>query len=888
MKKKILNLLAVLIVLFTGVYQANAALLGRSLNLTAPGGFPAWYQDQNGLALQPCLDQTTPGNPCGLLSEPGFIAANPIVFPTNFPSEVFYYMAQSDTFSVGTAGVTADVLLAIEGGFANATTGVLVAPAAPNAVPIVFNRMRVSIDPAQGTVLAAGAYTVTHPFGSETFQCDAGGNNSPCVFTIDLPAANVFDFNGALGIGVPNTMTVFLKQTVPPPAAGFIGDSGSIVTIPVGQVGQVNNSFSVTGPGLTGPTGSTTQFIVTGKSLGLEVTPATSLNFGAATIAAAPIATAPQTQTVTVTNTTADPVLFGTLATAGANAADFTIAAPLAGAFCNGATVAAGASCSFNITFTPVATTTVLAPRAATILLNPTTVQPVPPVTPAIPNPPPVTLSLSGTAQFPLAVTVTGTGLAGNLGNGSVSSAPAGIGSCTTAGGVNCNASFNAGSTVTLTPTAATNPLSLFDGWSGACTNATGNCIVTMDAAKAATATFIRAFTITTSADANGTITAGSIVKQGTSPTLFITPNTGFHFLSLLDNNVSVTAAVVPPTPPATSSSYAINAISTDHAVAAAFAVNNYVLTRTPTVNGTITGPADADHFTTATFTITPAVGFHIDTLTDSGDATASSQSVQPGTLGTSTYTTSTITGPRTITVTFAVGQENITTSVSKGNGTIVANPAAVNFGSNSTITITPAPGYHIETLTDNGTDVKASVTPGSAAGTFTYTINGVVVEHNVVVGLSNVLNLTSSAGANGTLVCPPTAIFNTTPSITVTPKPKFQIRDILANNTALSFTKPVNPGDAVTIALPAVTADSTVNATFMPSGDLNADGSLTVADALKALRIVIGLQVASGDDAVAMDVAPLGTDNRPQGGNGSDVADVLIILKRVVNVITW
>ena len=73
----------------------------------------------------------------------------------------------------------------------------------------------------------------------------------------------------------------------------------------------------------------------------------------------------------------------------------------------------------------------------------------------------------------------------GGTGDCSVNSIPSAI-ACTKGGGV-CSAGFDSGTSVTLTATPDAN--SLFGGWSGACSNASGDCVVTMDAAKSATAT---------------------------------------------------------------------------------------------------------------------------------------------------------------------------------------------------------------------------------------------------------------------------------------------------------------------------------------------------------------------------------------------------------------
>jgi hypothetical protein len=78
-------------------------------------------------------------------------------------------------------------------------------------------------------------------------------------------------------------------------------------------------------------------------------------------------------------------------------------------------------------------------------------------------------------------VTVAKTG----AGTGTVTSAPGGI-SC----GATCTASFNAGTSVSLS--AAADAGSVFIGWSGACTG-TGACSVTADAAKSVGALFVAA-----------------------------------------------------------------------------------------------------------------------------------------------------------------------------------------------------------------------------------------------------------------------------------------------------------------------------------------------------------------------------------------------------------
>lgn len=87
-----------------------------------------------------------------------------------------------------------------------------------------------------------------------------------------------------------------------------------------------------------------------------------------------------------------------------------------------------------------------------------------------------VTVNPAG-GDLTLTVTKAGTG------SGTVTSSPIGV-DC----GATCSAQFVSNSFVTLTATPAAG--STFTGWSGSGCTGTGSCVVTMDAAKAVTATF--------------------------------------------------------------------------------------------------------------------------------------------------------------------------------------------------------------------------------------------------------------------------------------------------------------------------------------------------------------------------------------------------------------
>jgi len=111
-------------------------------------------------------------------------------------------------------------------------------------------------------------------------------------------------------------------------------------------------------------------------------------------------------------------------------------------------------------------------------------------------------------------------------------------------GGINCpgtcSASFNSGTTVTLTATPA--PGSSFAGWSPPCSG-TGSCIIVVNAPGSVTATFgVVTFSLTVNVTGSGTVTSSpagiscsaatctATFNAGTSVTLSAAPASGFAF----------------------------------------------------------------------------------------------------------------------------------------------------------------------------------------------------------------------------------------------------------------------------------------------------------------------------------------------------------------------
>lgn len=237
----------ILFVAIAPALPAHAALQAVGpLNTTY--GFPSWYQDTNGLALQLCLgtnpDGTGPADANCVLPtagplEPNFPAPFIVGAPgESFPSEAFWYIAEAIRLGVGNGTGNVKFRYALESAFA-------VDPPT-DGQQIAF--LRVNLAPMAGLVPGA-TYTVTHPFGQFTTEpADATGvvpltRFEDGAFGPPLTAATAASF-----LSAPFThIGPFLKQVTPAPPAGYIGDALNESTIEAGPNG---NFLRIEGPSI--------------------------------------------------------------------------------------------------------------------------------------------------------------------------------------------------------------------------------------------------------------------------------------------------------------------------------------------------------------------------------------------------------------------------------------------------------------------------------------------------------------------------------------------------------------------------------------------------------------------------------------------------------------
>jgi hypothetical protein len=159
--------------------------------------------------------------------------------------------------------------------------------------------------------------------------------------------------------------------------------------------------------------------------------------------------------------------------------------------------------------------------------------------------------------------------------------------------------------------------------------------------------------------------------------------------------------------------------------VTATFAINTYAITCNTVGTGTCAAnPATVNDGSTTNITVSPAAGWHVVSVVDTVDGPKAGS-----------YTTSAMHEARTVTATFAINTYAITCNV-VGTGTCTANPATVNDGDTSTITVTPAAGWYLLSVADSVDGVKTGSYTTSAvheARTVTATFSALTAIPNLI-----------------------------------------------------------------------------------------------------------------------------------------------------------
>src|SRR2546423_7717019 len=158
LRTRIMAFMLLMASLIAPVYSTPAhAALAAVGPLDSATKFPFWYQDANGLRLGYCFDPVF----CFLGNQLPSPTQPPSV-PNNFPAEMFYWDA--DASMPTNNGGLAFMRLGLEGAF-------LPGPGVVDGQQVTFGRIRFRLD----NLKAGATYTITHPYGVDTFVAQTGG-----------------------------------------------------------------------------------------------------------------------------------------------------------------------------------------------------------------------------------------------------------------------------------------------------------------------------------------------------------------------------------------------------------------------------------------------------------------------------------------------------------------------------------------------------------------------------------------------------------------------------------------------------------------------------------------------------------------------------------------
>jgi hypothetical protein len=263
-----------------------------------------------------------------------------------------------------------------------------------------------------------------------------------------------------------------------------------------------------------------------------------------------------------------------------------------------------------------------------------------------------------------------------------------------------------------------------FTGWAGDCSG-TGACQLTnVTSPRSVSATFAQ----TTYPIATPTATGGSVyctsnpVPHGQDTICIATPDAGHHFTSWSGDCAGTATACI------------LYNVTGPRSVNATFALNTYPISITPAAaNGTVTcAPNPISHGQDASCTATPDAGYHFTGW--SGDCS-----------GTGACQLTNVTGPRSVSASFALNVYPI--AIHTANGTATCTPNPVTHGQAAACTATAHDNFHFTGWT------------GDCTGSGACTLWDVTGPRSVSASFAlNTYAITTHA-SNGTVTCTPNPV---------------------------------------------------------------------------------------------------------------------------------
>ncbi len=347
-------------------------------------------------------------------------------------------------------------------------------------------------------------------------------------------------------------------------------------------------------------------------------------------------------------------------------------------------------------------------------------------------------------------------------------------------------------------------------------------------------------YLVSSTADPNGMIApllTNAIYNSGSSQLFTITPTTGYHIADVTDNNVSQG-----PVP-----TYNLANITSDHTIAATFAINTYTLTYTAGPNGSISGtsPQTVNYGGSGTpVTAVPDTGYHFVNWSDGSTDNP--------------RTDTNVMMDISVTANFAINTYTLTYTAGPHGSISGMSPQTVNYGGSGTpVTAVPDTGYHFVNWSDGSTDNPRTDT-------------NVMMDISVTANFAiNTYTLTYMAGPHGSIsgMSPQTVPYGGSGSpVTAVPDTGYHFVNWSDGSTD-------NPRTDTNVMMDiSVTANFGPNPNVTVSGSTGADGNYaTLADAFTALNA----NTTQTGNAILVTIVSDTTEpaagaslNNPTGGN--------------------
>ncbi|MCX8480569.1 MAG: fibronectin type III domain-containing protein, partial [Sediminibacterium sp.] len=201
----------------------------------------------------------------------------------------------------------------------------------------------------------------------------------------------------------------------------------------------------------------------------------------------------------------------------------------------------------------------------------------------------------------------------------------------------------------------------------------------------------IRTYTITASAGNGGSIAPQGVstVHYGEIPIYTITPNLGYVIDSVFVNNRPVNSI---------NNNYIFDSVKTNQTIRAVFKLQTFTITSSAGNGGSIApqGTSTVNYGDRPSYTITPNIGYEIDSITINGNKIANVNNIK----------LDSVKANQTIRVVFKIQTFSITASAGNGGSIAPQGTSNVNYGDRPSYTITPNTGYEIDSITINGNKV--------------------------------------------------------------------------------------------------------------------------------------------------------------------------------------